>query len=75
MPEPTRVVHELAHEVSGDGLPIVFLHPIAMRCAFWRPVAKLLKDRFRTKPGPTSNRAAPTAKQADTNVARGQAAA
>lgn len=48
MPEPTRVVHELAHEVSGDGLPIVFLHPIAMRGAFWRPVAKLLKDRFRT---------------------------
>jgi pimeloyl-ACP methyl ester carboxylesterase len=48
MPETTRGAHGLAHEVSGDGQPIVFLHPIAMRGAFWRPAANLLKDRFRT---------------------------
>jgi 3-oxoadipate enol-lactonase len=40
--------YDLAHEAIGEGSPIVFLHPIAMRGAFWRPVANLLKHRFRS---------------------------
>ncbi|HVZ54821.1 MAG TPA: alpha/beta fold hydrolase [Pseudolabrys sp.] len=47
MTETTPVTYDLDHEVIGDGPTIVFLHPIAMRGAFWRPVATLLKDRFR----------------------------
>lgn len=44
----TSPAHDVTHEVMGAGASIVFLHPIAMRRQFWRPVAKLLTDRFRT---------------------------
>ena len=40
--------YDLAYEVIGAGAPIVFLHPIAMRREFWRPVANLLKDRYQS---------------------------
>jgi len=43
-----RTTFDLAHEAIGDGPPIVLLHPIAMRGAFWRRVATLLAPHFRT---------------------------
>jgi 3-oxoadipate enol-lactonase len=48
MSSTTPVTYDLTHEAIGAGAPIVFLHPIAMRREFWRPVANLLKDRFQS---------------------------
>jgi len=48
MSATTPATYDLNCEEIGSGAPIVFLHPIAMRLEFWRPVASLLKDSFRT---------------------------
>lgn len=47
MSATTPGTYDLNYEEIGSGAPIVFLHPIAMRLEFWRPVASLLKDDFR----------------------------
>lgn len=33
---------------AGNGMPLVFLHPIAMRLEFWQPVVTRLSSRYRT---------------------------
>ncbi len=48
MTEKSRTPVVLAREVIGHGPSVVFLHPIAMCGAFWRPVADRIKDRFRS---------------------------
>ncbi len=37
----------LAYQISGAGRPVMFLHTIGTRGAFWDPVVALIKDRCR----------------------------
>jgi pimeloyl-ACP methyl ester carboxylesterase len=38
---------ELAFDDTGNGVPLVFLHGIAMQRSAWAPVVELLADRYR----------------------------
>jgi pimeloyl-ACP methyl ester carboxylesterase len=47
MPRFTSDDADIAYEITGDGPPVVLLHPFPVNRRFWHPAAELLATRYR----------------------------